>query len=62
MITRMKQFLDESRQEFKRVNWPTMSETIRLTTIVIVFALFIALVLGVLDSAFTFLLSKYIGI
>ena len=61
MITKMKQFLDESRQEFKRVNWPTMSETIRLTTIVIVFALFIALILGVLDSVFTFLLSKYIG-
>ena len=58
----MKAFFDESRQEFKRVNWPTFPEAMRLTTIVIIFALFIALILGVLDTAFTYLLSKFIGI
>ncbi len=62
MVNRLKSFWEESRQEFKRVNWPTFSETMRLTTIVIVFALSVALLLGVLDSAFTYLLGKLIHI
>ena len=62
MISKVKAFFDESRQEFKRVNWPTVSETIRLTTIVVVFALGVALLLGVLDSGFTYLLEKLINV
>jgi len=62
MIGRIKAFWDESRQEFKRVNWPTFSETTRLTTIVVVFSLVIAILLGLLDTGFTFLLSKFVGI
>jgi preprotein translocase SecE subunit len=62
MLTKVKAFWDESRQEFKRVNWPTFSETTRLTTIVVVFSLVIAILLGLLDTGFTFLLSKFVGI
>lgn len=60
MVQRIKAFLDESKQEFKRVNWPTFQETTRLTTIVIVFSVAISFFLGVLDAAFTFLLGKII--
>ena len=62
MIGRIKAFWDESRQEFKRVNWPTFSEAMRLTTIVVVFSLAVALLLGILDSVFTFALEKFISI
>lgn len=62
MFSKVKAFWDESRQEFKRVNWPTFSEATRLTTIVIVFSLAIALLLGVLDSGFTYLLGKFINV
>lgn len=62
MLTKVKSFWDESRQEFKRVNWPTFSETMRLTTIVIVFSLAVSLLLGILDSGFTFALEKLINI
>lgn len=53
-------FLQEAKQEFQRVNWPTLPETLRLTAIVVVFSLAIAFFLGVLDTAFTYLLSQII--
>lgn len=60
MLSKVQLFLQEAKQEFQRVNWPTLSETLRLTAIVIVFSLVIAFFMGVLDTLFTFLLSKII--
>ncbi|MEK7555330.1 MAG: preprotein translocase subunit SecE [Patescibacteria group bacterium] len=59
MLNRLKSYLQESRQEFRRVNWPTRKETIRLTLVVIVFSLIVAVFLGVLDFLFTYLLEKF---
>lgn len=59
MVQRLKQFLQESRQEFKRVNWPTFAETRRLTLIVIGLSVAFSLFLGVLDFAFTSLLRIF---
>jgi preprotein translocase subunit SecE len=50
----------ESRQEFKRVNWPTRQETIRLTLIVIGISLLFAAFLGILDMVFTYLLETFL--
>ncbi len=60
MMQNIKIFLQESRQEFSRVNWPTLSETVRLTTMVVVMSLGVAAFLGIADFAFTALLSKVI--
>lgn len=60
MFTKLKLFLQESREEFKRINWPTFPETRRLTLVVIGFSLGIAIFLGVLDGAFTFLLERFL--
>ena len=57
MVQKLKLFLEESRQEFKRVNWPTWQETRRLTLIVIGLSLGLAVFLGVLDSVFSYLLQ-----
>ena len=35
--------------EMKKVSWPTRSETIRLTTIVIIVSLIIGLYVGIID-------------
>jgi len=51
-MERIKAFLQESKQELKRVNWPTREETTRYTLFVIFFSLGIAAVLGFLDYAF----------
>ncbi|MEK7640538.1 MAG: preprotein translocase subunit SecE [Patescibacteria group bacterium] len=60
MFSKVQTFWQEARQEFIRVNWPTFSETMRLTMIVIVFSVAVAMLLGVLDTIFTFLLGKII--
>lgn len=52
MVNRLRIFLRESRQELKRVNWPTRQETIRYTLFVIGISLVIAIFLGVFDFIF----------
>jgi len=44
-------------EELKRVTWPTKSETVRLTTIVIVISLIIGLYIGIIDLGLAKLLE-----
>ena len=60
MLGTLRNFLDEARQEFKRVNWPTRAETMRMTGIVIGVSLAVAIFLGALDFIFVSLLSRFI--
>jgi len=60
MINRLKAYILESRQEFRRVNWPTRQETVRLTMIVIGISLGVAVFLGALDFFFSYLLKTFI--
>jgi preprotein translocase subunit SecE len=60
MFQRFKNFLRESRQEFKRINWPSRQETVRYTLFVIGFSLVLAVFLGLLDFIFLYLLNKFL--
>lgn len=60
MVERVKAYILESYREFRRVNWPTRAETIRLTLVVIAFSIAIAFFLGILDFGFTYLLDKFL--
>jgi len=60
MIQNLKSFIDEARQEFKRVNWPTRAETMRMTGIVIGVSLAIAIFLGALDLLFVAILTRFV--
>lgn len=62
MFLRFKSYLLESKLELKRVNWPTKKETIRMTLMVVVFSLVVAIFLGVLDLAFNTGLIKLLKI
>jgi len=42
-------FVTDIIDEMKKVSWPTRSETIRLTTIVIIVSLIIGLYVGIID-------------
>jgi preprotein translocase subunit SecE len=53
MFNRIKKFFDESRTEFRHVNWPTRDEEILLTSVVIGLSLILAAFLGLSDYAFT---------
>jgi preprotein translocase SecE subunit len=60
MIDKIKSFLQESKQEFKRVNWPTTAETRRLTLVVIGLSVGTAIFLGLLDFLLTAVLQQII--
>lgn len=53
-------FLRETRRELGKVNWPTRSETTRLTIVVIIFSVGVAAFLGLLDIFFQFILRNII--
>ncbi len=61
MFANLKLFLQESRQELNRVNWPTRQETIRLTLIVIGLSLGVAAFLGILDFIFSDILRSILA-
>ena len=46
-------FLKETRDELKKVVWPTREEVIRLTGVVILVSLVVGIFLGGLDFVFT---------
>jgi preprotein translocase subunit SecE len=52
MMGKLKKFLEESRAEFRHVNWPTREEAIRLTGVVIFLSVGLALFLGAFDYGF----------
>ncbi|OGY63838.1 MAG: preprotein translocase subunit SecE [Candidatus Harrisonbacteria bacterium RIFCSPLOWO2_02_FULL_41_13b] len=58
MLNKIKLFLQESQQEFKKVNWPSSSETVRLTMVVIMMSLGVSVFLGLLDFIFSTALQK----
>ena len=60
MFSKIKMFLQESKQELHRVNWPTGKETVRLTLVVIFISLGVAFFLGILDFIFSYLLKLLI--
>lgn len=57
MFAKLSSFLQESKQELMRVNWPSREDTVRLTLVVILMSLLIAAFLGALDALFTYLLE-----
>ncbi len=60
MFERINIFLQESRQELKRVNWPTRAETTRYTIFVIAFSIGIAVFLGIIDFIFLQVLDRLV--
>lgn len=60
MIHKTKTFLQESRQELKKVNWPTKAETMRYTVFVIAFSLGVSIFLGLLDFGFIKGLEQFV--
>ena len=53
-------FLKEVRTELAKVSWPTNKQIVLYTMIVIGVSLFFALILGVLDIFYEFLVNKFL--
>jgi preprotein translocase subunit SecE len=55
------QYLKDTKSEMKHVNWPTRSQAINYTVLVIGLSVVVAVVLGAFDTGFSYLLSKIIN-
>lgn len=53
-------FLKEVRIELAKVSWPTKSQIIQYTAIVVTISLAVAVFLGLLDFIFEWVLNKFI--
>ncbi len=60
MANRLVSYLRESREEMRRVVWPTRQETLRNTLLVIWISLAVALFLGLIDYALNWVLERVI--
>ena len=59
-MSRIQAFLESAREEFRRINWPTGKDTIRMTGVVIGMAVGIAAFLGAIDYALLYALNNYL--
>ncbi|MBI4086171.1 MAG: preprotein translocase subunit SecE [Candidatus Liptonbacteria bacterium] len=60
MIDKIKKFFEETRLEFRHVNWPSRNEAARLTMVVVILSLCLAAFLGAFDYLFTYLLRIFV--
>ena len=54
------QYLSDSKQELRKVNWPTKKQALNYTLAVIVFSLAVSLFLGLLDIGFAYIIKLII--
>jgi preprotein translocase subunit SecE len=54
------QYFRETREELRKVTWPTREEAVSLTWIVMLTTFFMALVLGLADFVFSRIFSLFI--
>jgi preprotein translocase subunit SecE len=54
------QYIKDTQSELKHVSWPTRSQTIWFTVLVIVISLLTAVYLGAFDQLFTHIVKTYI--
>lgn len=57
-MSKITDYLKETRAEFKHVNWPTRKQTIIFTIVVIVICAITAYLLGLFDFIFARILEK----
>ncbi len=57
---RVIQYVGESREELKKVHWPSREQTLRYTAVVIVASLVAGVVVGVVDYGLTQLLELFV--
>jgi len=61
MVNRLVRFIKEVRNELKRVSWPSRDDVRESTTVVIVVVLVLAVFIGLVDWALSFLVSFILG-
>mgnify|MGYP001587725256 CR=1 FL=1 len=60
ILSRIVEFLKETRVEAKKVAWPSKKQVVRHTIVVVALSLFVAVILGAFDFAFAIILERFI--
>jgi preprotein translocase subunit SecE len=61
-MSKLTEYIKETRGEFKHVIWPTRNQTLYYTIIVIVLSVVLAYFLGIFDYIFSRGLEKLLGL
>lgn len=59
-MSRISEYLKDTKGELKHVTWPTKNQAIIFTTIVVVLSIIVAIFLGAFDLLFTYILKLFI--
>ena len=59
-MSKLGEYLTETKGELKHVSWPTKNQAIIFTVIVVVFSIVVAFVLGAFDYVFAMILKMFI--
>lgn len=59
-MSKLSEYLKETKGELKHVNWPNKNQATMFTIIVVVFSLITAFFLGAFDFIFTMLIKLFI--
>ena len=60
-MSKLGEYLKETKAELKHVSWPTKNQAILFTAVVVVFSLVVAVFLGAFDYIFAMLLKFFIS-
>lgn len=61
VVQRTNTFLQLVRGEMRKISWPTWDDLRRSTLVITVFVAIIGVIIGVMDSAFSLILIKWLG-
>ena len=60
-MSRLTDYIKETRSEMKHVNWPTRKQAVTFTVIVIAISLGVAAFLGFFDYLFSLGIARFLG-
>jgi preprotein translocase subunit SecE len=60
MFSKLINYIKDTRNELKHVNWPTKKQTTNFTILVIAVSLAVAFFMGFFDVVFTYLLKNFV--
>ncbi|MGA1861769.1 preprotein translocase subunit SecE [Deferribacter thermophilus] len=60
-MEKFKRFIEEVKEELKKVVWPTRDQTIQTTIVVIVMTLIVSAFLGIVDVALSKIINLIVG-
>jgi preprotein translocase SecE subunit len=61
LVSKAGEYLTDSREELRKVHFPTRQETMRMTWVVLTIIVFIAVCLFIVDRVFFWLMGQLVG-